>query len=278
MVILFAGNSEATNLGITISLLKARMASLSISYSTLRLFMYGWIALAVIIFLVLQRITAPYGRHASDKWGPVVANRWGWLIMEIPVLLALALTIYPCAHSLSAPSWCMIGLFYYLNRALIYPFRLHTKGKTMPWVVVGAGVLFNLVSGFSLGYYFGHFASYTEAWFADPRFVAGLLLFFLGLAINWKADNKLIHLRGPGETSYVIPTGWLFDFISCPNLLGELLEWLGFAILCWNLPSLGFFIWTAANLIPRARSHHRWYKAHFPEYPAKRSAIIPFLL
>jgi hypothetical protein len=280
MAILSAGNSEAPTIGITISILLERMASLNLSYSTFCLFLYGWIAVAVIIFFVLLRVTAPYGRHASGRWGPVVANRWGWLIMEIPVLAILAVTISPFVHSLSAATWTMIGLFYfhYVNRALIFPFRLHTKGKTMPWIVVGAGVLFNLVSGFSLGYYFGHFASYSEAWFGDPRFVVGLLLFVLGMFVNWKADNMLIGLRRPGETAYVIPTGWLFDFISCPNLLGELIEWLGFAVLCWNLPALGFFIWTAANLIPRAISHDRWYRAHFSAYPAKRYAIIPFLV
>jgi hypothetical protein len=70
----------------------------------------------------------------------------------------------------------------------------------------------------------------------------------------------------------------LFRYISCPNLLGELIEWLGFAILCWNLPALTFFIWTSANLIPRALSHHRWYKEKFNNYPPERKAIIPFLV
>lgn len=53
-----------------------------------------------------------------------------------------------------------------------------------------------------------------------------------------KADNILIHLRKPGETGYKIPQGWLFKYISCPNMFGELVEWAGYAILCWNLPAL----------------------------------------
>jgi hypothetical protein len=94
--------------------------------------------------------------------------------------------------------------------------------------------------------------------------------------INQKADNMLIALRTPGETGYKIPTGWLFEKISCPNLFGELIEWLGFAILCWNLPAFSFFIWTSANLIPRAISHHKWYRQQFADYPADRKAIFPF--
>ena len=96
------------------------------------------------------------------------------------------------------------------------------------------------------------------------------------MLINWKADNILIGLRKPGETHYVIPEGWLFNKISCPNLAGRINRMAGFAILCWNLPALTFFIWTAANLIPRALSHHKWYKEKFKEYPQVRKAIVPF--
>ncbi|MBL0055170.1 MAG: DUF1295 domain-containing protein [Chitinophagaceae bacterium] len=148
----------------------------------------------------------------------------------------------------------------------------------MPLLIVGSGIFFNLVSGFSLGYFFSRFAAYTNDWFSDIRFISGSLLFFAGMYINWKADDKLIALRKPEETHYVIPEKWLFNYISCPNLFGEMIEWLGFAILCWNLPAWGFFIWTAANLIPRALSHHDWYKKRFSEYPAERKAIVPFLI
>ena len=148
----------------------------------------------------------------------------------------------------------------------------------MPLLIMSSAIFFNLMNGFSFGYYFSKFEVYTNEWFLDPRFIIGIILFFSGLYINWKADTILINLRKPDETGYKIPSGWLFEKISCPNLFGELLEWLGFAILCWNLPALVFFIWTAANLIPRAISHHKWYKEKFIEYPKDRMAIFPFLV
>ena len=200
--------------------------------------------------------------------------------MELPVMIIIGWIIFPFAGKLAVPTRIMLGLFYlhYLNRTFIFPLRLRTKGKKMPWIIVLSGVFFNLVSGFSLGYYFTHFATYTINWLFDIRFILGVLLFFTGMIINYIADDKLIHLRKPDETHYVIPKGWLFKYISCPNLFGELIEWLGFALLCWNLPALGFFIWTAANLIPRAVSHHEWYQKTFPGYPTERKAVIPFLL
>lgn len=251
----------------------------AISWTTYQSILFGWIALAIAVFFLLLKVTAPYGRHTTSKWGPLVSNKWGWLVMESPVLLVLWLILLPVIDSLSLISIVMVSLFslHYFNRVFIFPFRLHTMGKKMPLIIMLSAIFFNLVNGFSFGYYFFRFANYSNEWFTDVRFIIGAILFFSGLFINWKADNMLIHLRKPNETGYKIPSGWLFEKISCPNLFGELTEWAGFAILCWNLPAITFFIWTAANLVPRALSHHKWYKEKFSEYPAIRKAIIPFL-
>lgn len=232
---------------------------------------------AVIIFFLLLKITAPYGRHSSSDWGPLVSNKMGWLFMELPVLITTGFFILRFSSLISPVSWVMISLFcfHYFNRVFIFPFRLRTKGKKMPLIIMLSAVFFNIVNGFSIGFYFTHFATYRNDWITDFRFITGIIIFFSGLYINWKADDMLIHLRKPGETGYKIPYGWLFEKISCPNLFGELIEWLGFAILCWNLPALAFFTWTAANLIPRALAHHKWYKEKFTDYPVQRKAIIP---
>ena len=252
----------------------------SISWPAYQTILYGWIILAVIVFFVLLKIRAPYGRYTTPQWGPLISNKWGWVIMELPVLIILYALIFPDILLFSFPYLIMTGLFsfHYINRIFIFPFRLHTKGKKMPIVIMLSAIFFNIMNGFSFGYYFTHFASYTNDWLRDPRFITGVILFFAGLYINWKADTILINLRKPGETNYKIPNTWLFNKISCANLSGELIEWLGFAILCWNLPALTFFIWTAANLIPRALAHHKWYKEKFVGYPANRRAIIPYIL
>lgn len=251
-----------------------------IPFLTYRLIFYVWTGIAVCIFFLLQKIVAPYGRHATTKWGPQIDNHTGWLLMELPALLVM---LFFFIKNLSAANMIielMMGLFclHYFNRSFIFPFRLHTRGKKMPVLIMLSAIFFNLCNTFLLGYYFTHFAHYKMSWLMDIQFIAGAILFFTGLWINWKADNILIHLRKPGETGYKIPQGWLFNFVSCPNLMGELIEWAGFAILCRNMPALGFFIWTAANLLPRAVAHHRWYKSKFENYPAERKAVIPYLL
>ncbi len=249
------------------------------NWSTYQAILFCWIILAVVVFCILLKIAAPYGRHSSEKWGPLISNKWAWMMMELPVLIVLYVMIVPDVILFSFPYLIIIGLFifHYINRIFIFPFRIHTRGKKMPVVIMLSGIFFNIMNGFSFGYYFTHFAHYTNDWLRDPRFIVGIILFFTGLYINWKADTILINLRTTGETNYRMPNGWLFNKISCANLFGELIEWLGFAILCWNLPALTFLIWTAANLIPRALSHHKWYKERFIEYP-ERKAIIPYIL
>ena len=46
----------------------------------------------------------------------------------------------------------------------------------------------------------------------------------------------------------------------------------------WSVPGLAFAVYTAANLVPRALSHHDWYRQRFVDYPAGRRALIPYVL
>ncbi|MHA1318096.1 MAG: hypothetical protein ACTSQ6_11365, partial [Candidatus Heimdallarchaeaceae archaeon] len=59
--------------------------------------------------------------------------------------------------------------------------------------------------------------------------------------------------------------------------LGEITEWVGWAIMTFSIPGLVFAFWTIANLAPRARSNHKWYLENFPDYPKNRKALIPFI-
>lgn len=249
-----------------------------------------WIAVALALVPIQLIFTAPYGRHTRKGWGPLIDNRLGWILMELvsPVVFAWFFLDgmrgsrdNASVVSTTTPMWIFFAfwLLHYLNRSIIFPLRIHTAGKKMPISIVFSAAFFNVMNGFVNGYGLGTaLEPYPESWLMDPRFVIGALLMVTGAAINLWADNRLIHLRKPGETQYVIPRGGLFERISCPNLFGEIIEWCGFAVMCWSLPALSFAIWTAANLIPRALAHHRWYRGHFADYPAERKAVIPGIL
>jgi 3-oxo-5-alpha-steroid 4-dehydrogenase 1 len=110
------------------------------------------------------------------------------------------------------------------------------------------------------------------------HFIAGIILFFTGFVVNKIADEKLRRLRKENPSGYVLPGGWLFNYISSPHYFGEIIEWGGWALATWSLPGLAFFIFTIANLFPRAVSSHKWYRENFPEYPSDRKALIPFVI
>ena len=115
-----------------------------------------WIGIGVITFFYLLRQTAPYGRHTTEKWGPLIDNKLGWFLMEFFVLVVLSFFIFQGNVDWNVVSTIMIGLFtfHYLNRSIIFPMRIKTKGKKMPLIIMISALGFNMMNGFLLGYYF----------------------------------------------------------------------------------------------------------------------------
>jgi protein-S-isoprenylcysteine O-methyltransferase Ste14 len=243
--------------------------------------LYAWMALAIIVFVLLLFIKVPYGRHTTDKWGPGIKNKWAWFLMELPAILSFSFFLFMGDKEPSAMVWVIYGLFmiHYIRRTFVYPFQMRENGKTMPVVIVLAGISFNIINGFFNGYWLGVLApTYDVSWFYDIRFISGSILFIVGMYINIKSDQIVLDLRKGGRKGYFIPQRGLYKYVSAPNLMGEIIEWIGWALLSWCLPTLSFALWSMANLIPRSLDHHRWYKRKFQDYPPNRKAIIPKVL
>jgi 3-oxo-5-alpha-steroid 4-dehydrogenase 1 len=245
------------------------------------LLLLAWFALSAITFVVTLYVSAPYGRHVERSWGPMIGNRLGWIVMEAPAPLVFAacfvLGLY--WNTAAAIAFLVLWEAHYAHRAFIFPFGLRGRGKLMPVAVAGSGFLFNVVNGYLNGrYLFTLSGGYPARWLWSWQFIIGLVVFIAGFIINRQSDRTLRNLRKPGESGYKIPRGGLFRWVSCPNYLGEIIQWGGWAIAAWALPGLAFAVWTAANLIPRALAHHRWYRAHFNDYPPGRKAVLPGLL
>lgn len=235
--------------------------------------------LAAVTFLGVSFVVAPYGRHAREGYGPSVPARVGWVVMESPAVFALLFFYFTGPSPLQPGALALLGvwLLHYLHRTFVFPFRMRAEGKTMPVFIVSLAIAFNLFNAYVNGRWLSAEGRYPASWLTDPRFVVGVGVFLAGFAINLWADGVLRALRAPGETGYRVPRGGLYEYVSCPNYLGELLEWTGFALAAWSLAGLAFVAYTAANLAPRARAHHRWYLEKFPDYPRSRKALVPFL-
>ena len=120
-------------------------------------------------------------------------------------------------------------------------------------------------------------------------YIFGITTFLCGMFINIYSDYSMIKQRKKNKdqsigSKYIIPRGFMYELISCPNYFGELTEWLGFFVLSNSFNGLVFFVSTFANLFPRALQYHEWYKNKFKEEfsndeeLASRKAIIPFMI
>ena len=227
---------------------------------------------SAVVFPVLRVVPAPYGRHARKGWGPSVSARLGWMVMESPSVWLIVWAFWNLSpfHDQPQAAWVLIPwLIHYLQRTLVFPFLLKAP-RPMPVVTVAMALVFNFFNAIGNG-------AALEPRGLSLKVVLGLAIWAVGLVINLRADAALRGLRKQaGE--YPLPRGGLFEWVSCPNYLGECLEWLGFALIASTLASFALFVFTVANLLPRALTHHRWYRQKFPDYPPQRKAMIPFLL
>lgn len=243
-------------------------------------FLIAWFVLSAVTFVYLLIAPAPYGRHQRAGWGAHIGDKAGWVIMELPTVVVFGLLFFMGDRTGNAVAIAFLVMFqfHYVYRTFVFPMLLRGR-ETLPVAIVASGFVFNIINGYLNGrWLFTLGPQYSLSWLTDPRFLIGAVVFFTGFGFHFSSDSILRNLRCPGETDFKVPRGGLFRWVSCPNYLGEMTMWCGFAIATWSLPALAFFIWTFSNLFPRALSHHRWYRQTFPDYPGKRKAIIPYLL
>lgn len=244
---------------------------------------YIMIALAVVVFIALHFINPGYGMFYTSKWGPTVGNRLGWIIMELPVLVFLLIIWLssPRKYDLTLIIMIVPLLVHYIQRTFIFPMLLKGKNR-MPLIIVLLGMIFNVTNIYLIGgwlFYVSPAGEYSGSWLYDPRFLVGVLVFIAGMYINIQSDRIIRHLRRPGDRRHYIPMGGMFRYVSSANYLGEVTEWVGYAILTWSLPGVIFALWTFANLGPRARSIYKRYSQEFGDDFIKlnRKYIIPYI-
>jgi len=154
------------------------------SMDTFNFIVRCWIVFSALIFIILLKITAPYGRHARKGWGPIVSNRIGWILMEIPSLLIPAFYVFKYqAYLILSPQIIFVSLwiFHYFYRAILFPFRLKLR-KDIPLSIIGMGYIFsNVVNSHLNMFSIAFIKKYNPSWIRDPRFLVGIILFYNGL-------------------------------------------------------------------------------------------------
>lgn len=238
--------------------------------------------LAIVVFIALFFVQAGYGIFHTKKWGWSIPNKIGWILMEAPAFIVLFYLWWTSSARFEIPELIFFLLFelHYFQRSFVFPLLM--KGNSqMPISILAMGVLFNSINGFLLGESLFHLVSdtfYTAAWFGQPLSVAGLFLFFIGMAVNLHSDHVIRNLRPAGDTRHYLPQKGMYRFVTSGNYFGELVEWTGFALLTQSTAAWIFVIWTFANLAPRAYSIRKRYIQEFgTEAVGNRKSLIPFI-
>jgi len=250
------------------------------------------IAMGVVVFISLYFVNAGYGMFLNNRWGKTINNKLAWFLMEFPIFLAMIIIWLASPHRFDIVPMVFLLIFeiHYFQRSIIFPWML--KGKSqMSLAVMFMGIAFNILNAMMQGYWI-FFESYNSnyhvfglsysdiEWLWSPHFIIGTCIFLFGFYVNLRSDYIIRHLRkDENDTKHYLPSGFLFEYVTSANYLGELLEWLGFAILTWSLSGLVFFWWTFANLVPRAHNIYKRYQAEYPEeMKAKHlKRVFPFI-
>ncbi|XP_069463996.1 3-oxo-5-alpha-steroid 4-dehydrogenase 2 [Ambystoma mexicanum] len=245
----------------------------------LELYMSSALCLLGVMLLGQQKGNpATYGKHVDARKGQtyfMVPAKFGWFLQELPSFLVPFLLVLYSPKPGSAGCLLLLLTFcgHYFHRTFIY--STFTRGRPAPLHIVVLAVIFCSYNGFLQGHCMVYNAVYPDGWYKETRFLSGMLMFLIGMGINIHSDHILRNLRKPGEETYKIPQGGMFNYVSGANFFGEIVEWFGYAIATWTFPAFAFAFFTLCSIGPRAYHTHRFYLQKFTHYPKSRKALIP---
>ncbi|XP_066923523.1 3-oxo-5-alpha-steroid 4-dehydrogenase 1-like [Clytia hemisphaerica] len=225
-----------------------------------------------LVYVILFFQPATYGRYSNATGNLLfcaIPARTAWFLQEVPAFMISIILVFLVILEWLPGGYTRTQLFvlswficHYFQRSFIYSLSI-TGGKPTPFYAFFLAFVFCTGNGYMQARGALLLSDYPDDLLTKLRVTMGFVLFCLGMYSNMKCDHMLRNLRKPGETGYKIPRGFLFDYISCGNFFGEIIEWIGFAIASWSSVSSAFAFFTIANLVPRAVTHHRFYHQKF---------------
>jgi len=235
---------------------------------------YGALAAFFVGNAIMELTGITQIRYSKFRRGNGISTRLGTLIFDgIAVLFAIGYAMMRAATA-TPIQWIMSILFviHFGKRCLEALFVHKYSGPIDVFSVV------QITGFYCLAVWLGLFttASVTET--PDMITWIGLGTFAAGTVINGYHHWLLAKLRARGSTEYVLPRGGLFDVIVCPHYLGELLAWLGIALVSRQLAMYIWFVGETAYLLIRSRNTLKWYHAKFPQMAGRVRGLLPGLV
>ena len=186
--------------------------------------LFGW--------LIPLGVKINYGRLKDSLSKLDLPPKLSWFFMEIPNLLWVLYFIFIIGDSLSW-GYCLF-IIHYINRTIIYPLRLNTN-TPLPLEIVLTAFSFTFANGYIQG-----ISNKTAGQTSLFLQILGTFIFFLGMYINIRCDNILQEAKikaksqkqNDSKSKYVLIDEFLFKYVGSPNYFGEIIEWIGYFIVC----------------------------------------------
>lgn len=104
---------------------------------------------------------------------------------------------------------------------------------------------------------------------------AGVFLFSIGTSGNFYHHFLLSKLRQKNDTGYKIPKGGLFNYVTCPHYLFEIISFIGLGCISQTVYGVNLSLGILCYLSGRSFATREWYRSKFENFPANTKALIP---
>jgi 3-oxo-5-alpha-steroid 4-dehydrogenase len=238
------------------------------------------VCLAVQLFMAVTlavgeatgRLRLPYSKFGT---GVGVNSRAGLaLAYAAPIFVYVALWIEGGAPQTSYHLVLLAAFLFHFVRRILEILFVNSYSRPTPLCALVTIALLYGGAATSCAFFQVHILRQPTS---NLIFMLGVLVFAFGELLNGYHHWLLARLRPPGVRTYSVPRGGLFGWVASPHYLGEILSFVGYAMMSDLLPVWGNALVVSAYLASRANTTLKWYQREMPlQIPLSWRRLVPF--
>lgn len=218
-----------------------------------------------------------YGKFAIGvEFGVSVPSRMGMTLLYFP---SMCLGIAFHFHSQGSLA-CLLSIIHFAKRVAECLF-LHNYSGTMP-LATSLFTSFGYLSlTFCLCYYSADRILAPDNTYSTKTAAFSIVLFVIGISGNFYHHCILATLRTNDDKTYKVPQGGLFQYVTAPHYLFEVIGWFGMTYAAQHAMATFIAVDMLIYLADRAEGQTKWYLSHShlkDKYPRNRKHLIPLIL
>jgi very-long-chain enoyl-CoA reductase len=233
----------------------------------------------------------PYSKFARGFAGAKLPSRLGMLSIYTPSAVISGISLLTSLTSgLASERTVLVAamLFVHFAKRVAETLLLHRfSGSMVGGTAAFISIFYSLVTCLVLVQQGRVPLSVYDAASSSGILSAGLILFAVGQLGNFYHHWLLASLRKPeasasadgaAEKAYVVPRGGLFELVTMPHYLFEIVAWFGIALAAQQLNVLLVVAGMTSYLAGRSVATSRWYESKFGDkFPGQRRHMVPFI-